>query len=169
MLQQIITNTPVWVWILLAVLIYRGLVASVDRVTSIRSAFLIPVVMLGLSVQGVASAFGAADYAMPVWFAALLAGTALTWSIVDPGRLSADPANGTVRQPGSWTPLALMMGIFLTKYTVAVMLTVHPELKQQAVFVAGVCTLYGLFSGIFLGRLLRIVAVYRGSMQRIAA
>jgi hypothetical protein len=169
MLQQIIIKTPVWVWALLAFLVYRGLVASVDRVSSLRATFLIPLVMLGLSVQGIATTFATDALAMPVWFAALLAGTALTWSLVDPSRISADPAKGTIRQPGSWIPLMLMMGIFLTKYAVAIMLAVHPEFKQQAMFVASVCTLYGLFNGIFLGRLLRIVAVYRGSMQGLPA
>jgi hypothetical protein len=169
MLQQILTKTPVWVWALLAFLVYRGVVASVDRVTSLRSAFLIPVVMLGMSVQGIASTFSADSPAMPIWLAALLAGTALTWSLVDPSRISADPASGTVRQPGSWTPMMLMMGIFLTKYIVGVTLAMHPELKQEAVFAASVCTLYGLFSGIFVGRLLRVLSVYRGSMQRITA
>lgn len=169
MLQQILTKTPVWVWALLAFLVYRGVVASVERVTSLRSAFLIPVVMLGLSVQGVASTFSANSPAMPIWLAALLAGTALTWSLVDPSRISADPSSRTIRQPGSWTPMMLMMGIFLTKYIVGVTLAMHPELKHEAVFAASVCTLYGLFSGVFVGRLLRILSVYRGSMQQMAA
>ena len=169
MLQQILIKTPVWVWALLAVLIYRGLVASTDRVTSLRAAFLIPVAMLALSVQGIASTFGADELAMPIWFAAMLAGTVLAWSAVDPSRMSADPVNRTIRQPGSWVPLALMVGIFLTKYVVAVALAMHPELKQQGGFVTAVCALYGLFNGIFIGRLLRIVGVYRGSMQEMPA
>lgn len=169
MLQQIITNTPVWVWFLLAFLVYRGFVASVDRVTSLRAAFLIPAVMVALSIQGIATTFGSSDWAAPVWLAALAIGAVATWSLVDPGRMSADPVNRTIRQPGSWVPLMLMMGIFATKYAVGVTLAMHPELKQQAGFVMGICAVYGVFNGIFVGRLLRIVSVFRGSLRQMAA
>ena len=169
MLQQIIAKTPVWVWGLLAFLIYRGFMASIDRVTTLRSAFIIPAVMLALSIQGIAATFGADPLAAPIWLGFVFAGTALTWSLVDASRISADPAKGTVRQPGSWTPMMLMMGIFLTKYVVTATLAMHPEFKQQAMFTAGVCALYGVFNGIFIGRLLRIVSVYRGSAQRMTA
>ena len=53
MLAQIILNTPVWVWALLMFLIYRGILASADREISLKKTFIIPVVMLALSVQGI--------------------------------------------------------------------------------------------------------------------
>jgi hypothetical protein len=49
-----------------------------------------------------------------------------------------------------------MMGIFLTKYVVAVMLAMHPAYAQQAGFAVGISALYGLFSGVFGGRALRL-------------
>ena len=41
-MQQIILRTPLWVWVLLAFLVYRGMLASVNRETSLKKAFIIP-------------------------------------------------------------------------------------------------------------------------------
>jgi hypothetical protein len=73
MLQQLLINTPVWVWGLLAFLIFRGMLASVGRETGIRRLFIIPLVMLGLSMHGIAASFGADPFAVPVWLAATAA------------------------------------------------------------------------------------------------
>ena len=53
--------------------------------------------------------------------------------------------------------MALIMGIFLTKYGVGVSLVLHPELKLHANFSLAIGTLYGVFSGIFAGRALRLI------------
>ncbi|NEX63293.1 DUF6622 family protein [Noviherbaspirillum galbum] len=169
MLQQIVVNTPVWVWALLAFLVYRGVLASIDRETSLKKAFIIPVIMLLLSIQGIVSGFGDSLAAGPVWLAFLAGGTMLTWLMVDPGTLRAHPERGMIAVRGSWTPMVLMLGIFLVKYVVAVMLVMHPDLRQQAGFVAGVCALYGVFNGIFIGKLLRIVAAYRAGAAALPA
>jgi hypothetical protein len=79
------------------------------------------------------------------------------------------PERGVLLQRGSWLPLALMMGIFLTKYTVAVLLAMQPTLAQESALVATVCALYGLFNGMFIGRLLRVITLYREAEMSGAA
>jgi len=58
MLRQIIVNTPIWVWGLLAFLIYRGFISSVDREIPLKRVLIIPLIMLALSVQDIVSTFG---------------------------------------------------------------------------------------------------------------
>jgi hypothetical protein len=161
MLQQIIVHTPLWVWAILAFLLYRGLLASLDREVALRRVFLIPLVMLALSLQGMISAFGADAAALPAWLACLLATTALTWNRFDADSVRPHPQRAAVFLRGSWMPLALMMGVFCTKYAVGVMLALNPALKLQTMFAVGVCALYGAFNGIFIGQALRTVAIYR--------
>jgi hypothetical protein len=161
MLQQIIVHTPLWVWAILAFLLYRGLLASVDREVALRRVFLIPLIMLVLSLQGMVSAFGADSMALPVWLACTLAATALAWQGVDAGSVRPQPQRAAVLLRGSWMPLALMMGVFCTKYAVGVAMAMQPALKLQATFAVGICALYGVFNGIFIGRALRTVAIYR--------
>ena len=161
MITQILTNTPLRVWVVLALLIWRGIAAGKTREIGLRQAFILPVLMLMLSLQGIVSAFGASALGPLCW----LAGGALM--AVLRGRMTndvtADPMRGTVRVPGSWIPLTLMMAIFLTKYVVSIILIMHPAYRTDSAFVAMICLLYGVFSGLFFGNLLRILSAYRAT------
>ena len=156
MIQQIISHTPVYVWALLAFLIYRGVLAASDREVSLRKLFIIPAVMLVMSLVSIK---GQGVLGAGVWLTGMLVTVLLIWT-TDKGEISVDRAAGTVLQRGSWTPLVLMIAIFATKYTVAVMSAMHPELQSQMLFVVPVSGLFGVFNGVFVGRLLRYVAAY---------
>jgi hypothetical protein len=160
MLAQIISHTPLWVWALLAFLLYRGILASVDREVTLKRLAIIPLVMLALSWQGVSTVFGILALPMLCWLLAAAVAATLTWRLFRKDRVMAYPERGVVFQRGSWLPLVLMMGVFLTKYAVGVTLAMHPALAQDTAFTVVVCTLYGIFNGMFLGRLLRIVNLY---------
>jgi len=172
MLIQIITHTPAWVFALLALLAWLG-----GRQTRAGSAHLyrvvgMPLAMVGLAVYGVVSAFGASSaggLALACWAAAAAA------TVVVVSRLSLDAAvryDAAARRfflPGSWVPLALMMAIFGTKYAVGVTLAFHPEWARQAGFATGISTAYGLFSGVFAGRALRLWKLALQHRQALAA
>ena len=159
MIQQIISHTPVYVWALLAFLVYRGVLAAQDREVSLLKLFIIPVVMLVISLAGMNGhgVLGAGVWG--VWLTGMLATVAVTWTAGN-GEIVVNRAAGTVLQRGSWTPLAFMLAIFATKYTVAVLSAMHPELQRQMSFVVAVSALFGVFNGVFVGRLLRCVAAY---------
>jgi hypothetical protein len=159
MIQQIISHTPTYVWALLAFLVYRGVLAARDREVSLLKLFIIPVVMLVISLAGINGhgVLGAGVWA--VWLAGMLSSIVVVWT-TDKGGIVVNRAAGTVLQRGSWAPLVLMVAIFVTKYTVAVMSAMHPELQRQLLFVVAVSGLFGVFNGVFIGRLLRYVAAY---------
>ena len=159
MIQQIISHTPTYVWALLAFLVYRGVMASKDRVVSLQKLFIIPVVMVVISFAGINAHGYLGAGVWGVWATGMLATVLIIWT-ADKGGVVVDRAAGTVLQRGSWTPLALMLAIFGTKYTVAVLSVMHPELQRQMLFVVAVNGLFGVFNGVFIGRLLRCVAAY---------
>ncbi|SDX83578.1 hypothetical protein SAMN04515617_107133 [Collimonas sp. OK242] len=169
MFAQIISHTPLWVWALLAFLIYRGVLASVDRELTLKKLSIIPLVMLALSWQGVSTVFGVTPLPMLCWLLAAALAAALNWRLFRTDSVIAYPERGVLLQRGSWLPLMLMMGVFLTKYTVGVTLATHPALAHDAVFTALVCALYGVFNGMFIGRLLRVVSLYHSAKQIQAA
>lgn len=161
MLQQIIANTPIWVWALLAFLIYRGILASADREVPLKRLLIIPAVMLALSVQGIVSTFGITPASTLSWLPFIAIGAVLAWALFRRDSILALPGKGAVFQRGSWMPLVLMMGIFLTKYAVGVTLAMQPYHAQELLFAVGVCALYGLFNGVFIGQVLRVFSIYR--------
>jgi len=156
MLYQIIIHTPVWVFAVFAALLWLGLSQRLARTASLQRATLLPLAMLGLSGWGVLSAFGASAPDLLSWLAA---GALLAFGVSRiplHGQTRYDPASRSFHLPGSYVPLVLMMGIFMTKYAVGATLAVHPELARNAMFAVAVCTLYGAFSGVFAGRALRL-------------
>ena len=161
MLQQIITHTPVYVWAILAVLVWRGAAALREREVTVRSLFIVPAIMLALSLQDVVAKFGSDGAALGAWAAAAAASALLVWKL-GRARIAAGTNAGSVRVRGSWVPLALMMAVFFTKYAASVLLALLPQARQDALFAAGVCALFGVFSGCFVGRLARDVADQRG-------
>jgi hypothetical protein len=169
MLQQIISHTPTYVWAILAFLIYRGVLACADREISLRSLFIIPAVMLYLSLQDLAAKFGIGGLTGGLWLAGAAGGCALAWSMIDGARIQVSRAAGTVLQRGSVVPLALMLAIFLTKYSVAVLFAMQPALRQNTGFMATVCVLFGLFNGVFVGRLARYLAAWQRQGGVVAA
>ncbi len=153
MLQQIIAHTPVHVWMLLAFLAWRGIAASRDSEVTLRRLAVLPTVMLVLSLQDMHGRFGLVGLPAILWLAGAAAGACAAWRITPAALPGSVP--GTALQRGSWLPLTLMLVIFTTKYTVAVLCVVHPAMAGDAAFAGTVCTLYGIFNGLLAGRALR--------------
>lgn len=152
-LLPILSNTPAWVWGLLAGLVLLGASQLRDRRQGLLRVSLMPVIMAGLSLSAAISAFGRSPMASEALWLWVL-GAAATTSLLALAESSAryDAASRSFHLPGSWVPLALILGVFVTRYVVSVRLAIHPDLVRDSSFVLPVATLYGAFSGLFLGR-----------------
>lgn len=168
MLQQIISHTPIYVWIILAFLVVRGVAASRGRVVSYRSLFIVPAVMLALGLTSLVGRFDGGAMLAVTWLAAMVAGAALAWRWSGNQVAAVDRAARTVHLRGSWTPLALMMAVFIGKYMVGVALGMQPALAHSSGFALTACALFGLCNGVFTGRLLRCLADYQGVVAPVA-
>jgi hypothetical protein len=168
MLIQIVTHTPVYVWAILALLVYRGVVAMRDREITIRKLFIIPVIMLALSLQDVVAKFGVGFTPLSVWAAGAVLMTLLVWKFSNAG-ISTSTSPGRVLVHGSLGPLAMMMAIFFTKYATAVTLVIKPSASHDPLFSTVVCASLGVFSGYFLGRLVGTLQCWRSTQQSTSA
>jgi hypothetical protein len=160
MLIQILTRTPLYVWAILAFLVYRGMAAMRDRDVEVRKLVMIPAVMLVLSLQDISTKFGLGGWALAAW-AAAAAGMALAAGLTGSERIGASTVPGHVRVRGSRLPLVMMMAVFFTKYVASVTLAVAPQLRQDTLFACIVCGLFGVFNGWFIGRLVGDMASVR--------
>lgn len=165
-MQQIFSHTPLYVWAILGFLVYRGVLASKTRQMPIQRICIIPIVMLLLSLQGIHNSFGLDGAAPLLWAVGMLLGGSLSWKLSNTAGLAVDAASGVIEQRGSWIPLVLMVALFCTKYAVAVTQAMHPALQHSLPFMASVATVYGIFSGIFTGGLLRKLAAYRQAQSK---
>lgn len=160
MLNQIISHTPPYVWGILAFLILRGVLAMRTREIGFNKLFILPIVMLVLSLQDIAAKFGLGSIALTLW-ALGAAATVASMLKFSAARVAPAATPGRVIVRGSVFPLALMMAIFVTKYVAAIAVAVQPHLRQDLPFTVLVCALFGVFNGYFLGRLARDVKACR--------
>ena len=157
MLTQILQKTPVWVWALLAGLIALGYSQTRDRVVGLQRTMLMPMAMVALSVLGTVSAFGASPSVLGTWFATAALVASFIMSRPAPASTRFDGATKQYAIPGSWLPMLIILAIFVTKYAVGVSLAMRPSLAHDDVFPLVIGALYGVFSGFFAGRTLRLL------------
>nr|WP_328700339.1 DUF6622 family protein [Caenimonas soli] len=157
MIAQILSNTPFWVWGLLAALLALGFTQARNRTAGVPRLVLMPLGMGAFSLWGTISAFGASPAVLGSWFAATVLLLLVITQMRMPAGVSYDRDTRQFALPGSWVPMALILGIFITKYAVGVSLAMHPDLKANANFVLTIATVYGVFSGIFAGRTVRLL------------
>ncbi len=152
MLQQTLLNTPRWVWLLLLALVWLGVRQTVRRSASLGRITALPLLMTGLSLSGTLTTFGADAPVLVAWLGAAMLSALLVFVPALPAQAHYDAATRRFQLPGSWLPLALILGLFVTKYAVGAASAMQPALAHNVSFRLGFAALYGAFSGVFLAR-----------------
>jgi hypothetical protein len=152
MFMPALLQTPAWVYALFATLIALGLSQMRTRQIGIQRASMLPLIMLVLSLTGTTSAFNGSLQSLASWTTSLVLSASLIFSRALPRGTTYNTTTQRFTLPGSVVPLALMMGIFFTKYAVGVSLSVQPGLLTVPAYANAASAASGLFSGLFLGR-----------------
>jgi hypothetical protein len=161
MLLTILRNTPWWVFVLFAALLFFGALQSRTRQISLARVATLPVALIGLSLSGLWSTFGGNALAIASWLAAVAAAVLFNGLAKWPRKVAYTASTRSFLVEGSWLPLTVMMLMFFSRYAVAVSLAMHPDLKAAPWLAPGVSFAYGLMSGAFLARALRILGSAR--------
>ena len=152
MFIEILKRTPLWVFVLFFVLLTVGYFQSKKRKISRGKVTLFPFAMIALSFYGVLSAFGVASVGLFSWAVGIAGAVCLGLKIIPQRGVTFSTEELLFSIPGSWFPLALMMAIFFTKFTVGVILSRQLPIANEPVFIGAISLLYGFFSGLFLAR-----------------
>jgi hypothetical protein len=149
-IMGIVTGTPLWVWPLLAYLLYVGWRRTHDRAVAPVKLFIMPTVITGLALYNLlASGLSAAALATFVAGAVLgiVAGRA-----VGRRRTATWNGDGLLLIRGDWIPLVLTLAVFALRYASGVTKAIDPVLASSPVFVAAGAFASGLFAALFLAR-----------------
>jgi hypothetical protein len=158
----ILVNTPLWVFALLALLIWQGCMALRPSSQPLARMLIIPAVFFLMGLSRLVLGGRSIDLVV-VWIAiaAVFAALAL---YTGPRSLTVDGATGRIRRPGSVIPLVRNLAIFVLQYAAAVVtamkLGASWELATAGQAVSGAC------SGYFLGW---TIALLRSYLARLAA
>lgn len=163
----VLRGTPTWVWALLTGLVWLGVAQARDREASLLRVSVMPLVMTGFAIFGMVSAFGKSPmfgYDMLAWMLTAAITFAVVGTMNAPAGSQFDAATRSFHLPGSWVPLALILAVFLTRYVVNVDLAMQPALARDGQYTLIVSALYGVTSGMFIGRAARL---WRLAIERV--
>jgi hypothetical protein len=157
-------SIPAWVPALFLGLVFLGYRQSLPRTVKPGALVAIALAMFGLSLYGVVSAFGMEPLALLAWAAGYAVTLSLGAKHFASRGLSA--AGTSVRVPGSWVPLALLLAIFVAKFALGFAAGVHSPVLHHLGFITGMSAVLGALSGGFGARAL---AVHRCATATSAA
>jgi len=148
-----ILEPPIWVWPLLALLLYFGIKASRVRTTTGNPYYFIPLL-------GMFSAYGIAkmEYQAIAWFC-FIAGYITTAILAHAQQKNwiLGKSDNRIILAGEWISMTTFMIVFWSDYAREAISVVKPELHSEPVFIIFFSAIAGSAAGSFLGRSIRIL------------
>jgi hypothetical protein len=145
-----LASIPYWLPALFLLLVFVGYRQSLPRTVKPRTVFAVALAMFVLSFYGVLSAFGLDPLALSQWLLCYTAAVAIGARYFFPRGLAA--VGASVRIPGSWLPLVLLITIFAAKFVLGFAAAVGSPVLHEAWFIAGISGVLGASSGGFAAR-----------------
>ena len=162
---QILTHTPLWVYLLFVYLVFIGVKCSKTRITPMGKLFVIPIIFMILAIETLVAQVGVSAFSVSVWIVAILFGSLLGWYQIFRLAIEADKQNKLIKTPGTWSTLIIIMIIFFSKYYFGYETAANPQMLTHKGFVFIVLAVSGLFTGLFVGRVIRYLQVMFGPIQ----
>jgi hypothetical protein len=149
MFWNVITHTPLFVWLLLALLVWGGLRSRKAHTVSWRALLIVPMIMFVWSIYAL---WGSA-FLMSIWAASMGLGIWLGYLTLYRLPIGWDTARKALIIPGSYMPLILSLSIFALRYTLGTMQALVPGFVGSFAYLT-LESGASIVSGMFLGRLL---------------
>jgi hypothetical protein len=154
---QIFTNTPLWVWFILAFLLKRGVSATKDNPVHLVKSLIVPFVFILWGLEKVFTRFEFPLMIIMTYLIFILMGVIFSYYLYRNRRFYLK--NNVLFQTGSYIPLIVMLFNFLVKYILNVSLAVSPHLYHTFAFNIFYGLICGFTVGLFFGNILRILKV----------
>jgi hypothetical protein len=159
---EILLGAPLWAWLVLAGLIVLGGLQTMPRRMPLAAILILPAAMTVLSLYSVGVSFADHFASFGAWGSGALAALMLNGLMLrSPGGVRYDADAKRFELAGSFAPLALMLIIFATRFTITATATVNPAAAADPGFVLATSAALGFLAGLFASRALVIVTALR--------
>jgi hypothetical protein len=158
-IADIFSGTPVWVFLLLGYLVWRGLLALRPRVVALIRVWIVPGVFI---VSGLLGLFDRPLSFLEIlgsWCTGAVLGGAL--GLLSRPMIQLDREQKLVWLPGSVLPLLRVLVIFGAHYLLNVQAALHPNMRS--VYMAWDVLVSGASAGYFVAWMLRFVQSCSGA------
>ncbi|WP_057876990.1 DUF6622 family protein [Liquorilactobacillus aquaticus] len=152
-LVQIIGRTPFWVWVVLFVLIKRGIKLSQDNSVSLGRSVIMPFIFIYWGLDRVLESFKYPLLTLILYVPMILVGAFFGYLLYRNRKYYVK--NNILFQEGSWLPLVIILINFSFKYILNVYMSVNAESMRILNFNLIYAIISGATVGLFLGSLFK--------------
>lgn len=149
---QIIKGTPFWVWIILAEILFVGIIHLQTRTLRLSSVFIIPVILLAVQYQKFLSSDAL------VWCLVIMVGSIASFLIHAYNKIKVIKNAQSIEVPGNYRTFIISLSFFIVKYYFGYLNSKDLDLFLKYSIIESVIS--GVFSGYFIGRALRYTYQY---------
>ncbi|MEV4608344.1 hypothetical protein MRBLMR1_003381 [Neorhizobium sp. LMR1-1-1.1] len=126
---QILAHTPVYVWFVLAYLVWQGVAATRTRKRPLWRLLIVPLIFILLGIWPLIGSLALDIKLVAIWLGAILL-FALPGIVTGPWVIARDASRRTVTISGSIVPLVRNLTLFALHYALAVALALNPDGAQ---------------------------------------
>ncbi len=149
-IMAIITGTPLYVWVLLGYLLIRGVKATKDSEVSIQKMLIVPSVFILWGIEKIITHFTYLNEAFLLYFMFLMVGAVIGYYLYRKYR-PIYSLEGVFYRKGSYLSMCIFLINFGVKYTLNVVMSIHPELIHNLDFTFIYGAACGISVGLFVG------------------
>ena len=149
-----LSNTPWWVYLLLAYCIFAGIKAGRGGVVPYFKVIIIPIVFAYLSLHSLFTHFSLTAFVISVFCTSLALGVLSGYIQGFKQNIVVDRTRLLIKTPGTWSTLVIILIIFFAKYYFGYASAVDPELLENTNFEFAMLFVSGITAGLFIGRLI---------------
>ncbi len=153
-LQQVLVDTPFWVYGILLYLIIAGFKLSKPRIIPFKRLYRIPTILVISSFTDFFKLGGSFTEIAASWCVATFMGIAFAWWILVQLDMQLDKDNQLVKVPGTWANLIVLLLFFSVKYYVGYQLIVGSTRLTDLSIIFSIAVILGICAGFYLGILL---------------
>lgn len=153
-------HTPVWVYLLFAFLLYRGIKARTPATVTLEKLALIPAIFLFWDIYDLITYRDPTLITYIQWTIGIISGAIIGYILINPDRLSRSSAPRSIHRPADYSVLPFMLLAFGVKYVLGVLNATAPDVLRQPAMSALAIITGGMFAGVFVGKFTRYVSVW---------
>lgn len=150
--QTVLARVPVFVWPVLAFVVWRAMRYARARVATLRSVAAAPTIIGLLSLGFTLLRIGTTISAPLVWVACYAIGCALGWLSVHRQTIAADHANRRLTLPADWSFPPLLLLFFGVRFWVGWRVATQPGIERHLAFALTEIAISASIAGIFGGK-----------------
>ncbi|MDM5248789.1 DUF6622 family protein [Lysinibacillus sp. G4S2] len=150
---EIFLRTPLWVWILLFILIKRGIAISQERPIHLSKMFLVPFIFMIWGFEKMITQFSYLELCLTSYFLSILPGTLIGYLLYKKYQIFYKQELVIMRKK-CYLPLIIILINFMVKYVLNVTLGISPSFYNDISFNIIYSGISGLSIGLFFGGIL---------------